>query len=494
MMLASLGVVLVSVITSQADLNRTGWNPNEAELTPANISRLLLLGSNPLDGAVFAQPLIVQSVNTPDGSMDLLLSCTMNNSCYAFRVNAPGTIEWHTSLPVVPITTPDLDLYAGQVGCLNTPAIDPTTNTLYVACASNVPSWVLFAIDIRTGTILRSVIVTATFNGFVFNPAQHMMRPAVTLANGNVYLFAGSYGDVAPWQGWAFAYNAQTFTQVGVFCTAPNTTGGSIWMAGGGAAVDASGNLYVVTGNGAFDGSTQFSDSLLKFSPALQLLDWFTPSNWPTINSTDEDLATDRTILIPGTNLLTMSGKDFRLFVLNGSGLGHLGATPVQLYQMPGTANFMSGAYGSAFGNGQLYIPTTTGGISRFVFNGSTFNTPANTATLPVNYPGPAALSISSNGTQDMLLWATTPANGQSADHSSAPGVLRVLDPTTLQELWNSGTTLGTLAKFAAPTVANGRVYVATFDGHIQVYGLPTPSGTGRISINSTGVSPASRR
>jgi hypothetical protein len=43
---------------------------------------------------------------------------------------------------------------------------------------------------------------------------------------------------------------------------------------------------------------------------------------------------------------------------------------------------------------------------------------------------------------------------------------------------------LGTFAKFVPPTVANGRVYMATFSNRIAVYGLlsyryprPTPIG-----------------
>jgi len=56
--------------------------------------------------------------------------------------------------------------------------------------------------------------------------------------------------------------------------------------------------------------------------------------------------------------------------------------------------------------------------------------------------------------------------------------VLRAYDATDLsRELWNSKKNaardgLGTLAKFNTPIVADGKVYVATFDKEIAVYGL----------------------
>ena len=65
-----------------------------------------------------------------------------------------------------------------------------------------------------------------------------------------------------------------------------------------------------------------------------------------------------------------------------------------------------------------------------------------------------------------------------NANRGSVPGILRAYDASDLRhELWNSGVNpshddLGTYAKFSAPTIATGRVYVATFSGEVAVYGL----------------------
>ena len=65
-------------------------------------------------------------------------------------------------------------------------------------------------------------------------------------------------------------------------------------------AVDSSGNLYVATGNGDYDGSVNFGESVLKFSGTdLTLLDWYTPNTWAALNDNDSDLGSSGVILIP---------------------------------------------------------------------------------------------------------------------------------------------------------------------------------------------------
>jgi outer membrane protein assembly factor BamB len=65
----------------------------------------------------------------------------------------------------------------------------------------------------------------------------------------------------------------------------------------------------------------------------------------------------------------------------------------------------------------------------------------------------------------------------RSADHGNAPGILYAFDAETLAELWNSEENasrdrLGTLVKFVPPTVAGGKVYAATYDNRVIVYGV----------------------
>jgi outer membrane protein assembly factor BamB len=81
-------------------------------------------------------------------------------------------------------------------------------------------------------------------------------------------------------------------------------------------------------------------------------------------------------------------------------------------------------------------------------------------------------LSISANGSAagTGIVWASLPQSG-NAIAALTPGVLRAFDAENIgHELWCASA--GTFAKFSAPTVANGKVYLATFDNQVNVYAL----------------------
>ena len=120
-------------------------------------------------------------------------------------------------------------------------------------------------------------------------------------------------------------------------------------------------------------------------------------------------------------------------------------------------------------------------------------------------HPG-AMLSLSANGNRDGILWAAIHATGDSW-HESRPGILHAYDATDIRhELWNSleipaRDDCGEYSKMAPPTIANGKVYLASFGsenvgaGQFCVYGLlpseaaaqlPTPTGTkAEIVVNT---------
>jgi hypothetical protein len=94
-------------------------------------------------------------------------------------------------------------------------------------------------------------------------------------------------------------------------------------------------------------------------------------------------------------------------------------------------------------------------------------------------HPG-GILSFSANRTAPRtgIVWAATydpQGDDVGALRHVRPGVLRAFDAVTLVERWNSdadGNRVGDFAKFVPPTVANGRVYLATFSDVVKVYGL----------------------
>ena len=111
-----------------------------------------------------------------------------------------------------------------------------------------------------------------------------------------------------------------------------------------------------------------------------------------------------------------------------------------------------------------------------------TFPTLTVTPMLP-RCPYPANGTAAGTG----IVWATYSFNGGS-DGPAYPGILRAFDASNVtKELWNSNQNQtrdysGSWAKWNAPTIANGKVYVATFDGVLNVFGLRPTGGGGSVS------------
>ena len=90
------------------------------------------------------------------------------------------------------------------------------------------------------------------------------------------------------------------------------------------------------------------------------------------------------------------------------------------------------------------------------------------------------------------IVWASHPYNAD-ANTVTVAGILGLLMlPIVSNELWNSKQNtarddLGNFAKFCPPTVANGKVYLATFSNQLVVYGLlggtPPPMDTQAPSV-----------
>ena len=166
----------------------------------------------------------------------------------------------------------------------------------------------------------------------LFDPLRENCRPALLLANGRVYVCYASPGDIQPYHGWVFAYDAHTLAQTGVFNTTPNGRAGGIWQAGDGPAADADGNVYFTTGNGTFDTNADYADSYLKLSATngLALADYFTPYNQGYLASDgDLDVMPAGLLLLPDSagsaahpHLLLGGSKAAVIFLLDRDNLG----------------------------------------------------------------------------------------------------------------------------------------------------------------------------
>ncbi len=252
---------------------RTGQNLAETILTPSTVtpSKFGLLFTDAIDAAAYAQPLYVPNVSIPgQGPHNVVYVATENDSVYAFDADGPGPALWHTSFinPAAGITAvPASDIGCGDlvpiIGITATPVIDPLYGTLYVVSKVKLSpgnyQQQLHALDITTGleqpnspvTIAASVPGTGAdaVKGIVsFDPLLQQDRPALTLANGVVYLSFASHCDIGPYHGWILGYDETSLAQVVVFNTSPNGDQAGIWESGCGPGVDTNGDLIAITG------------------------------------------------------------------------------------------------------------------------------------------------------------------------------------------------------------------------------------------------------
>ena len=505
----------LAVLTQHNDAARTGANLSETLLntTSVNPKTFGKLGTLAVDGYLYAQPLYVQNVRVPGrGLHNVVYLATAHNSVYAFDADdlTVRTPLWKVGLgPSVPATevytTKWKDMRV-EIGVTSTPVIDPSTNTIFAeAKTKENGTYVqrLHALDMTTGAerpgspveIKASVPGTgmASVNGqVVFDPVKQLQRPALLLANGTVYLAFGSHADSPPFHGWILGYNAKTLAQTCVFNTTPNGEEGAIWQAGMGMAADPLGNIYAMVGNGTFDADRRgenYGDSILRLTAkpgGLSVQDYFTPYNQASLSEADQDTGASGPLLIPDNNFLLLGGgKNGWLYLTRTGKMGHYQSNDdsqiVQSFQIThgnchGSAVYWNGPIGP-----QVYIWPEFAHLTAFKLNSGKLNpTPASVSAVavPDGMPG-AFLSVSADGGKagTGIVWSSAPYDA-NANWETVPGILRAYDASDLgREIWNSKMVpvrddAGMFAKFCAPTVINGRVYLSTFSNQLQIYGL----------------------
>ncbi len=153
------------------------------------------------------------------------------------------------------------------------------------------------------------VLISATFAGtgagssggsIAFDAFWQLQRPGLIISNGTLYIGFGSHSDVGDYHGWLMSFNASTLQLKSVFNTSPNGRQSAVWQSGRAPAIDSNGDVYVVTGNGDFDGQVNFGESVLHLSGSdLSLKDWYAPEDWSDLNEHDRDLGSAGAMLIP---------------------------------------------------------------------------------------------------------------------------------------------------------------------------------------------------
>lgn len=504
----------VSITTYHNDNRRDGWNSAESILTPANVgsSQFNLLHAVPLDDQVDAQPLLLTNQLVGKTTQDVVYVATEGNTIYAIDANSGGVLLSRNFGSPVPKKS--LPAYCGNngpnVGINSTPVIDPVTRIMYAmvyTLESGGPVYRLHALDpgtlsdVATPRVVSASQTLSDGTIVAFQAYAARQRSALLVTNGSVYAAFASFCDadnnVA--RGWILGWQTNSLNPLShnhlddrLAKSKDNYFLTSVWMSGYGMAAEGGGNLLFVTGNSdpsgdSYSPTLNLSESVVKLSTDLSTVkSYFTPSNVGNLEIHDTDLGSGGVMALPtqpGSTpaLLVAAGKDGRMFLMNRWSLGGYS---------PGTKDNVVGTYpiGNCWCGPSYFVGAD--GVARVVSSGgdrlilwklqtspstalvAEKNLPAAQPFAPSVQDGGSFTTVSSNGTQSgtAVVWTVRrPTNNTTKEvtlyaFDASAGTTLASAPAGT---WPS---LGGNANIV-PTVANGKVYVASYQ-QLSIFGI----------------------
>ncbi len=477
----------VAVVTYQFDGARTGANRAEHLLTPAAVGSGRF-GRDPLfapvlDGDVYAQPLYLPAAVSGAAGRDLLFVATQANSVFALDA-ATGATVWRAGLgvPVARATQPCGNI-SPTTGVLGTPVIDLGAATLYAVAFTDQGGarvYTLHALDVGTGAPRAGYPVALhppPSNGSTWDPDPMGERGALARVGATVYVpFGGLAGDCGLYHGWVVGIDTRAPTHQTAFAT-PGASSG-IW-APGGVAADATGRLYVATGNGLTD--TSMGEHVLRFGAGLGAPDgFFTPSDQRTLDAADVDLGSVAPLVVPRLGVLFQGGKAGVGYLLDPNALGGRGtgdgsrgeglfSTRLFSGEILGAAAAWADAtdvYLFVSGRGERAGCAGTGGVEALRMAPAGIHG-FTTAWCSSSVPEANPPAVSSDGDEGAILWVAGATTVTSAPSLRA---YRIADGA---EIW---TAVGpdappSVRHWVPPVVSGGRVYV-TGAASVALYDL----------------------
>ena len=495
-------------LTDGGDPQRTAWQRNETILKKDNVKDMKLLWKIKLDNqprqmhSLFP-PLIAGNVTTPAGPTEIAIVAGVSDNIYAIDVDK-GTLLWKKRFDS---TYQEPAQGAGRGGgstlcpggLTATPVLDQASPGKYVAY---VVSWDgrLRKLDVASGEDIEPPALFVPPNGKPY---------ALNLVNGVIYTATaqGCGGNPNNF----YAYDLAT-KKVGNW--APGS--GGMWPRTG-PSVGKDGTVYAGSGDGDYLPAQQIYGQAMigvKQNPqtkALELKDWYAPSNAYWMRKRDLDFDTSSPIFdYKGKEYLVSSSKECRIWLLETSALGGedhrtpAHRTPLLCNE---EVNFTMGVWGAMATwldpKGTRWILTpfwgpkhsrfeapiehgqvVYGAIAAFKLVDDKLGKPTlipawisrdmYMADPPVVANG--VIYAYGSGESTTQRWPEPGHVGGSAGRiqESTHAVVYALDGETGKELWSSGDQIASWNHFSGLSVANGRVYVGTFDGMLYCFGAPS--------------------
>jgi len=286
------------------DLASSGSSPVATGITAANVGSLVRQQVK-LDGTVDASAIYLHGATVKGSAHDVFFVTTTYGKTIAVDANS-GAVLWE-------FTPPKYDSWVGSRQITNsTPAADPDRQYIYAAA----PDGAIRKLAVSDGHALWTTSITLL-------PQREKIASPLKVSRGHIVAVTGGYiGDRPPYQGHVAILDAATGRLLHVWNSLCSDRPGllnprscpdaqsAIWGRAG-AVIDAvSGNIFVATGNGPYNGKTNWGDSVLELdADATRMLGNYTPKNNAELNDRDLDLGSTSPALL-GNDVIAQGGKD----------------------------------------------------------------------------------------------------------------------------------------------------------------------------------------
>ncbi len=297
---------------------RSGVGPADTGINAGNV-RSLRRRTVRVDGVVDGPAIELHAIGVRGRPRDVVVVTTTYGRTIALDAGT-GARLWE----FVPA---DIGSYQGghQVTTAS-PVADPDRRYVYAAS----PDGRLHKLAIATGRELRSGHwpVRATLDP----TREKLASPATVLGRSLILVTGGYFGDALSYQGHVLRIDRASGRIEAVFnalcsnrrylllpasCPASDA---AIWGRAGAVVEPGSDNIVLATGNGPFNGATDWGDSVLELSPDLRLLHNWTPVDQAALEHGDADLGSTSPALLPaagGARLAVQGGKSGKLSLLD---------------------------------------------------------------------------------------------------------------------------------------------------------------------------------
>ena len=293
-----------------------------------------------LPGTVDASAIYLHGVNVDGGKHDAFFVTTTYGKTLAIDADS-GRILWT-------YTPPGYDGWSGTRQITTaTPVGDAGRQFIYAAS----PDGRIQKLAVANGHVMWSTAITRL-------PAREKIASSLNFFRGNVVTTTGGYiGDAPPYQGHVVILDGATGKLLHVWnslCSDQRVlidpkscpeSDSAIWGRAGAVIDSTTGNIYVATGNGKWDGRTDWGDATLELDPtATNLAGNYTPTNTDHLNVTDADVGSTSPVLLGG-GFVAQGGKDGTIRLLDplvfGGSAPHMGGE-VQIVQTPSSGRLFT--------------------------------------------------------------------------------------------------------------------------------------------------------